>query len=95
VEIDETIRLSTLRRAAVALNCSLYYVLVPDEPLEDAVLRQAHGRAVRELINSDSHPWDASDPSFEEENEGWLEARTLELVDHRGLWHPISPRDGS
>jgi predicted DNA-binding mobile mystery protein A len=90
-EVDETIRLGTLRRAAQALNCTLHYVLVPDEPLEDMVLRQAHHRATLELMSSDSSVRIASDATSEEEMDEWLEARTLELIDRQGLWLQSAP----
>jgi predicted DNA-binding mobile mystery protein A len=79
-ELEDSLRLSTLRRAAEALNCRLLYVLVPLEPLEDMVLRQAYAKAVQELSGA------ASPPRTEEGREEHLEARTLELVDTRGLW---------
>ena len=85
-EVDETISLSTLRRAARALNCSLHYVLAPDEPLEEMVVRQAYLKATQELLPSDAEIWlDA--PTDTPRRDEWLEVRTLELVDKRGLWH--------
>jgi transcriptional regulator with XRE-family HTH domain len=91
-EVDDSLRLSTLRRAAAALNCRLLYVLVPDEPLEDMVLRQAYRRAEEEVKLSMSDPTTAS-PAPAGEIEDWLESRTLDLVDHRGLWRQISALD--
>ncbi len=84
-EVDETIRLSTLRRAGEALNCTLYYVLVPDEPFEDMVLRQAHAKATQELSPSDAERW-VDAPLVAPGADEWLEVRTLELIDRRGLW---------
>ncbi|HEY6472487.1 MAG TPA: helix-turn-helix domain-containing protein, partial [Acidimicrobiales bacterium] len=48
-EVKGSLQLSTLSRAAKALNCRLLYVLVPDEPLEDMVFRQAYLKAADEL----------------------------------------------
>src|ERR1700739_228770 len=79
-ELADSLRLSTLRRAAEALNCRLLYVFVPEEPLEDMVLRQAYSKALEELSLS------ASPPPKEEDREEQLESRTLELVDNRHLW---------
>jgi predicted DNA-binding mobile mystery protein A len=91
-EVDETIRVSTLHRAAEALNCELIYVLVPKEPLDDMVLRQAHRKATEELALSTSDGPSASETSFDAElMDEWLEVRTLELVDRRGLWSESSP----
>jgi hypothetical protein len=78
--------LSTLRRAAEALNCRLFYVLVPEEPLEDMVLRQAYAKAVEELS------WAAPPPRSEERTEEQMESRALELVDTARLWRmPRNP----
>jgi predicted DNA-binding mobile mystery protein A len=79
-ELDDSLQLSTLRRAARALNCRLLYVFVPDEPLEDMVLRQAYAKAVEELSSV------ARPPRTEEGREERLEMRTLELVDTTRLW---------
>ncbi len=100
-EIDGSLQLSTLRRAAEAVNCRLLYVLVPNEPLEDMVFRQAFLKAVEELGIPAVTALDADELSEELEEE--LEARTLHLVDRLGLWrrHPRrtrssgSPRDPS
>ena len=40
-ELDGTIKLETLRRAAEALDCRVIYALVPKEPLEQKVSRRA------------------------------------------------------
>jgi transcriptional regulator with XRE-family HTH domain len=79
-EVNGTIRLSTLRQAAESLNCTLHYVLVPDEPLEDAVLRQADRKATQELDLYQADPGVGSAAGHA------LEVRILELVDSRGLW---------
>ena len=41
-EVDGSIRLETLRRAAEALDCTLVYALVPNDSLEEIVDRRAH-----------------------------------------------------
>jgi predicted DNA-binding mobile mystery protein A len=48
-EVDGSIRLAVLGRLARALNCSLLYALVPDEPLELTVWRQARRKASEEI----------------------------------------------
>jgi predicted DNA-binding mobile mystery protein A len=83
-EMDDSLQLSTLRQAAAALNCRLCYVLVPVEPLEDMVLRQANRRAEEEL--SLRLPVAPGPTASDGEIDDWLETRTLELVDHGGLW---------
>jgi predicted DNA-binding mobile mystery protein A len=44
-EVDGSIQLATLRRAAEALDCTLVYALVPRSSLEDTVRRQAEAVA--------------------------------------------------
>lgn len=48
-EIKGTIQLSTLRKVAEALNCSVVYALVPNEQLETIVRDQARKVARRRL----------------------------------------------
>ena len=40
-EIEETVTLASLRRAAEALDCRLIYALVPDRPLVDTLRERA------------------------------------------------------
>lgn len=44
-----SIQLSTLRRAAEALDCTLVYALVPNSSLEEAVKTRAREIAIRDL----------------------------------------------
>jgi predicted DNA-binding mobile mystery protein A len=95
-EVDGSIRLSVLRRAAEAMNCSFFYVFVPNVPLEQMVLRQARHKAAERLSISDP------DGLYEEEENRavvWLiedlEDLTLHFVDHRDLWQqPENPPAG-
>lgn len=48
------IRLSTLRRAAEAMNCTLVYALVPNEPLEITIRERAR-RIARRRLQSVEH----------------------------------------
>jgi predicted DNA-binding mobile mystery protein A len=85
-EVDGSVRLSTLRRVAAALNCRLVCVFVPNEPLEDMVRRQAHRKAAEEVglrvdeVRAEDQAWVAT------LHGELLDARALELVDTRGLW---------
>ena len=85
-EMEGSVRLSTLRSVASALNCRLLYVFVPDEPLEDMVRQQARLKAAAEAAQGirDVRP---DDEGFVASliDEG-LDARALELVDKQGLW---------
>ena len=48
-EASGLIQLSTLRKAAAALDCTLVYALVPNTPLTELVRRRAHEIASRDL----------------------------------------------
>jgi predicted DNA-binding mobile mystery protein A len=48
-ELKGTIQLETLRRIAGAMNCTLVYALVPNDPLETIVREQARKVAKRRL----------------------------------------------
>jgi predicted DNA-binding mobile mystery protein A len=48
-ELKGTIQLATLRRIAAAMNCTLVYALVPNDPLETIVQDQARKVAKRRL----------------------------------------------
>jgi predicted DNA-binding mobile mystery protein A len=86
-EVDGSIRLANLRRLAEAMHATLVYGLVPKEPLEDIVLRQAHLRAAAQLcVLGPDHP-SAGDPDLVPQTRiDDLEELTLHFVDHRDLW---------
>lgn len=48
-EIDETVTLATLRRAAEALDCRLVYMIIPNRPLDDTLRERATRRADEQL----------------------------------------------
>ena len=48
-EVDETVTLATLRRAAEALDCHLVYVMVPNRPLVDMLRERAEAKADEQL----------------------------------------------
>lgn len=82
-EVKGSIQLSTLRRAADALNCDLVYYLAPREPLGDMVWRQAFLKAAEEV------GYDPEDP--EDDNKAVRKGEEAEAlapfwVDRRGLW---------
>lgn len=94
-EVDGSIRLSTLRRLAAALDCELLYVFVPNEPLEEMVRRQALRKAAEDvrLRVTDARPEDqAVVAQLLAELVG---ARVVELIDTHGLWREsVSPDEG-
>ncbi len=48
-EIDETVTLASLRRAAEALDCTLVYMIVPNRPLADMIRARAEATADAQL----------------------------------------------
>ena len=92
-EVKSSLRISTMERMSAALGCRYLYVVLPDEPLEDMVLRQAYSKAMEERSIAVSVASDDTelDPHTEEQ----LEVRTLELLDRTGLWHTRDMSDPS
>ena len=87
-EVRGSIPLSSLERAAAALNCRVCYALVPAEPLEQMVRRQALVRAARVVAASlsASHEGQERQKPTQDEVAARVEAMASELVDRRGLW---------
>ena len=81
-----SIRLDTLERAAHAHNCQLRYVYIPNEPLENMVLQQAHLKA-RAEVNGVRHSMalenQASEPGIDDAKVNEL---AEQLIDQRNLW---------
>ncbi|MFP6740162.1 MAG: mobile mystery protein A [Alphaproteobacteria bacterium] len=48
-ETRGTIRMSTLRKAAAALDCDLVYAIIPRQPLEESIRNRARALALRQL----------------------------------------------
>jgi predicted DNA-binding mobile mystery protein A len=90
------IELASLERAARALDCRLCYVIVPDEPLEQMVRRQALRKAAAELAAStpDGDLGDADRALFAAVLAEQVEALAHQLIDRRGLWRAVVPRTG-
>jgi len=85
-ELDEGIRLSTLRRAADALGCRLVYALVPDESLQATVERRATALA-RARLGSVLQTMALEDQAVEEaEIAAQIDELARSLVDSRELW---------
>ncbi|MFZ1775426.1 MAG: mobile mystery protein A [Rhizobiaceae bacterium] len=86
-EATGTIKLETLRRAAEALDCTLVYALVPNQPLETRMQERARALAVRDL-NRIAHTMKLEDQGTDGENR---EARIEDYVRNhlrlRDLWN--------
>ena len=86
-EIEGSIRLTTLRRAADALNCRLLYVFVPNESLEDMVHARARSKAATLLGVADPDALENEAQDLRELQElQRLEDLAMDLVDRPGLW---------
>jgi predicted DNA-binding mobile mystery protein A len=85
-ELDEGIRLSSLRRAADALGCRLVYALVPEESLESTVERRAREIA-RARLGSVLQTMALEDQAIEEsEVAAQIQEIARTLIDSRDLW---------
>ncbi len=85
-EVAATVRLATLRKAAYALDCTLVYALVPNQPLEEIVQRRARQIASHEL-GGVAHTMSLENQSVPNDD---LDTRIQEFVDNtlrdRDLW---------
>ena len=61
-----TLKLKTLEEVSLALNCDLIYFLVPKEPLENMLERQAN-KVARKRIEKSSHSMDLEEQSISRE----------------------------
>jgi predicted DNA-binding mobile mystery protein A len=88
-EQNNTVRLDTLQRAADALDCDLFYALVPRHGLDVAVQEQALRKAARHLSRV-AHHSRLEDQSLDEAStRAELEELAASLVDRRGLWSDL------
>ena len=85
-EAHGTIQLTTLRRVAEAMNCTLVYALVPNESLETMVRERAR-KVARQRLRSAEHTMRLEDQSVPAEDlEKRIDALALE-VSPRELWN--------
>lgn len=92
-EIEGSIGLSTLRRAAEALDCRLVYAFVPNTSLDDTVRAQARRVAIAELARVDQTMLLEGQRVAGDEAEERLMQRVEELVASRRLWNADVPAD--
>jgi predicted DNA-binding mobile mystery protein A len=85
-EIDGSIGLSTLRRAAEALDCQLVYAFVPKTSLDESVQAQARKVAMAELSRVDQTMLLEGQRVEGSEAEERLAERVEELIGSRQLW---------
>ena len=88
-EIDGSVGLSTLRRAAEALDCQLVYAFVPKTSLDELVQAQAHKVAMAELSRVDQTMLLEGQRVEGSEADEHLAGRVEELIGSRQLWSSI------
>ena len=89
-ETSGSLRLSTLERAANALDCDLVYALVPRASLDDVVRQQARRTAEARLATI-RHSMRLEDQAVADaDTDELIDELADELVDRRGLWADIS-----
>jgi len=85
-EVQETIKLETLRRIGEALDCQLVYALIPRTTLDEAVLSQARRKAKIRLARVSHHSRLEDQEVGVDDTEIQIEDISKELIDRRGLW---------
>lgn len=88
-EASGSIQLSTLRRAAEALDCTLVYALVPKTSLEGAVDQRARKIAMRDLARVAHTMRLEAQQTGDADMEARIEAYIRDNVKERDLWHEL------
>lgn len=85
-EVVGTITMNTLRRAAHALNCELYYAFVPRTSLSQSLEEEAHTRAksILERVNR-TMSLENQEPDMSAQRK-LLEEITRDLIDSKRVW---------
>jgi len=86
-EVDETVTLATLRRAAEALDCKLVYAIVPNQPM-DKTLRERAQRSAEQQLARTSHTMRLENQGLSNQELDLEKDRLIEklLDDPRRLW---------
>jgi predicted DNA-binding mobile mystery protein A len=85
-EINGSIRLATLRKAAEAMNCTLVYALVPNTSLEEIVQEQAR-KVAAEQLQPVEHTMLLENQSLHGGvREEFLQSYIANEIDFRKLW---------
>ena len=85
-EVDGSIQLKTLRRAAEAMDCLLVYALVPNTTLEDTVYRQAFTVVANDVDRARQTMLLEAQLGGEGDHERLRESIVEQLLDSRRLW---------
>lgn len=85
-EVNDTIKMDTLRRAAEALECDVVYFLIPRTSLQNTVTARARRKAAQHLTGVAHHSRLEDQQLDADAAADELDAFAQRLVDHRGLW---------
>ena len=88
-EANETIRLETLRKVAVALNCRLVYALVPDVPLDEMVNQRARAIVVDAIQGIDHSMALEGQEVPDDDREDRIQELMSESLRDRHLWQEL------
>jgi predicted DNA-binding mobile mystery protein A len=84
-EAKGTIRLDTLRRAAEAMNCTLVYAFVPNQPLE-TILNDRIAHVAAELAKPTEHTMRLEDQALSDKDRDDVLADYARSLNPRILW---------
>ena len=83
------VQLDTLQRAAAALDCTLVYALVPNQPLEDLVQFRRHAIAERQLAAVEQSMALENQSVTDKETQQRLLSELAERIDTQTLWNEL------
>jgi predicted DNA-binding mobile mystery protein A len=86
-EASGSVQLSTLRRAAEAMDCTLVYALVPNSSLEEAVRGRARRIAIRDLARIAHSMKLEAQETGDAGMEARIEAYIRDAIKDRDLWN--------
>ncbi len=85
-EMNDTVRLGTLRRAAAAMDCTLVYALVPTSSLAQTVIAQSREVAAAELASVEHTMMLEAQGLDDDGRADRVASYAADLVDDRRLW---------
>lgn len=85
-EQRETAKLDTLQRAARAMDCELFYAIVPRTSLDEIVRARAHQKAHHILATVSHHSRLEDQAVTDLDLASQIEEIAEQLIDRRGLW---------
>lgn len=91
-EVTGSIKIETLRRAAEALNCDVFYALVPRTTLVEAVRAQGRHKAATHLEHVGHHMRIEDQAVTANAASEELDDLATRMIDRRGLWASESER---